>query len=70
MFGFSGTKERSYHKDGSYTDRNETTGDSTTYDADGRVREFSLTHVPLIGPTHVTTYNSDGEKVNTTYPEK
>lgn len=63
------SEEREYHQDGSYTDRNEKTGTSSTYGKDGEVREYSLTKVPLIGPTRVDTYNSEGDVVNTQYPK-
>jgi len=64
-----GNEEREYHKDGSYTDRNERTGRSATYSKDGDLREFSVTEVPIIGPTHVDTYDSDGNLVNSQLKE-
>jgi hypothetical protein len=64
-----GSEVRESHQDGSYTDRNEKTGTSYTYGKDGELREYAMTWVPLIGPTHVDTYNSDGDVVNTQYPK-
>lgn len=62
-----GGEEREIHDDGSYTDRNDRTGSSETYNSDGSLREYSVTHVPIVGPSHVDTYNSDGDLVNSQY---
>lgn len=64
-----GGEEREIHRDGSYTDRNERTGSSETYNSDGSLREYSSTEVPIIGPSHVDTYDSQGNLVNSQYKE-
>jgi hypothetical protein len=64
IFGWFDDTDNDYHQDGSYTERNNTTGSSTTYNSDGSIREYSTTEVPLFGPTHVDTYNSNGKMTN------
>lgn len=66
---YFGDEEREYHEDGSYTDRSERRGSSSTYDKDGNLREFSRTKVPLIGPNRVDTYDKDGNLINSQIKE-
>ncbi len=66
--GFFSSNDREYHSDGSYTDRNERTGSSSTYDKHGNLKEFSMTEVPIIGPNHVDTYDRNGNLTNVQYP--
>lgn len=44
----TGNEVREVHEDGSYTDRNESAGTSSTYDKNGNLREFSITKHPLL----------------------
>lgn len=62
-----GNEERDHHEDGSYTDRNEKAGTSSTYDKDGNFKEFSITKEPFVGQDHVDTYDSDGKLINSQF---
>jgi hypothetical protein len=62
-----GNEEREHHKDGSYTDRNEKSGTSSTYDKDGNLKEFSITKDPLIGQKRVDSYDNEGNLINSNF---